>query len=102
MAITTYNSSTLYGVPATCQELCFVGRALSGHFERPSEAAVITPVLGLRVRARGCEVTCPGSHSEPGAGPGWELPQGSQDTPSHSWDSCKSIHPSPQTCKCTL
>lgn len=29
--ITIYNSSTLYGVPATCQELCFVGRELSGH-----------------------------------------------------------------------
>lgn len=106
MAIIIYNTSTLYGVPATCQEWCFVGRALSGPSKRPSDVAVIFPVLGLRVHAWGGKVPCPGSHSEPGAGARWELCDGSQDTPRPPLvgflQEYSPFSPNIQTCKYTL
>lgn len=87
MAITIYNnnndnSSSHLWLPATCQEPCSVEFTVPGRSKRPSEVGFITLALGLGVQASGYkDMPCPGSHSEPGARTGLELPDVSRDTP---------------------
>lgn len=105
MAITIYHGNNHNSSSHLWCSCCVPGtvrfvKVMSEPSERPSEVSIIISALELRgVQAQEGNMTCPGLHSECGAGAGWELPR---CEPGPLMGFLQAYSPSPQTCKYTL